>query len=275
MIERGLNLLKDKPSNSNWLLLLSYDGFNYHGWQVQNEENTIEGELEKAIRTLTGKCVKVFGAGRTDSKVHAINQTAHFFSNADFSAESWCSAFNAVLPPDIAVKCVLPVSSTFHARHSSLAKRYRYLIHNKPYPSPFNSHYSWWLRRPLDLNAMRQAARHFIGEHDFSAFRSSRCLSPSPVKIINDIIVSPIHSPFASLKIEVEANSFLQHMVRIIIGTLAAVGEKRLFADDIPSILEDKDRRKSGKTAPPYGLYVQKVYYDEREVRWPSQVIDL
>ena len=129
--------------------------------------------------------------------------------------------------------------------------------------------------RPLDLNAMRQAARHFLGEHDFSAFRSSRCVSPSPVKIINDILVSPIHSPFASLKIEVEANSFLQHMVRIIIGTLAAVGEKRLLADDIPRILEDKDRRKSGKTAPPYGLYAQKVYYDEREVRWPSQVIDL
>ena len=266
--------MKDNPSLPNWLLLLSYDGFNYHGWQIQNDKKTIEGELEKSIHTLTGKRVKVFGAGRTDSKVHAINQTAHFFLDADFSAESWSVALNAVLPSDITVKCVQAVSSTFHARHSSLAKRYRYLIHNKPYPSPFNSHYSWWLHKPLDLKAMRQAAKHLIGEHDFSAFRSSRCSAPSPVKIIRDIIVTPIHTPFASLRIEIEANSFLQHMVRIIIGTLVAVGEKRLIADDIPRILQSKDRRKSGKTAPPYGLYVLKVYYGEREVRWPSQVID-
>ena len=267
--------MEDNPSLRNWLILLSYDGFDYHGWQIQNDKNTIEGELEKAILTLTGSAVKVFGAGRTDSKVHAINQTAHFFSDANFSAESWCSALNAVLPADIAVKYVLPVSSTFHARHSSFAKRYRYLIHNKSYPSPFNSHYSWWLRKPLNLKEMKQAARHFIGEHDFSAFRASQCLAPSPVKTIKDLVVSPIHTPYASIRIEVEANSFLQHMVRIITGTLVAVGEQRLFPEEIPDILQSKDRQKSGKTAPPYGLYVLKVYYDDQDVQWPSPVIDL
>ena len=256
-------------------MLLSYDGYNYHGWQIQTSHNTIEAELEKAIQTLTGTFVKVFGAGRTDSKVHALNQTAHFFSDADFSSEKWRSALNAVLPPDIVVKCVLPVSSSLHARHSSIAKRYRYLIYNKPYPPPLAHHHSWWIRKALDLKAMQIATKHFIGEHDFSAMRSSQCSAPSPVKIIKELTITPVNTPIASLCIEVEANSFLHHMVRIIVGTLVAVGEHRLDPDHIPNILQSKDRRKSGKTAPPYGLYVLKVYYNDQEVRWPPSVVDL
>ena len=256
-------------------MLLSYDGFNYYGWQIQTTYNTIEAELEKAIKILTGKGVKVFGAGRTDSKVHALNQTANFFSDAGFSSEKWRSALNAVLPAEIVVKCVLPVSPSFHARYSSVAKRYRYLIYNKPFPTPLGHHYSWWIRKSLDLKAMQLASKHFIGEHDFSAIRSSQCSSPSPVKIIKELTITPIDTPVASLCIEVEANSFLQHMVRIIVGTLVAVGEHRFAPNNIPYILQSKDRQKSGKTAPPYGLYVLKVYYNDQDIQWPPSVVDL
>ncbi len=256
-------------------MLLSYDGFNYHGWQVQKHHNTIEAELENAIATVIGKVVRVFGAGRTDAKVHALNQTASFFSDINFSPEKWRLALNAVLPTSIVIKCVQEVPSDFHARHSSTAKLYRYLIYNKPYPTPFATHYSWWIRKPLDLVAMQQAAQSFIGEHDFSAFRSSQCSSPSPVKSIHQLTIYPLNTSAASLCIEIKANSFLQHMVRIIVGTLVAVGEHRFHPDSILSILTSKDRRQSGKTAPPYGLYVLQVEYDNHDIQWPPDVLDL
>lgn len=255
-------------------MLLSYDGFHYHGWQIQKNQNTIQAELEKALTTLTGNSIKVFGAGRTDAQVHALNQTANFFSDASFTAEKWRSALNSILPADIVVKCVLPVPSDFHARHSSIAKRYRYLINNRPYPSPFPSHYSWWIRNPLDLASMQSATKHFVSSHDFSAFRASQCSAPSPVKTISELILFPFETPSASLCIEIEANSFLQHMVRIIVGTLVAVGEHRFRPNQIPDILASKDRQKSGKTAPPYGLYVLKVDYDDATLQWPPNVLD-
>ncbi|MBF0279070.1 MAG: tRNA pseudouridine(38-40) synthase TruA [SAR324 cluster bacterium] len=254
-------------------MLLAYDGFHYHGWQIQTSHNTIEAELEKAIQTLTGKKVKICGAGRTDAQVHALNQTASFFSDADFSPLKWRTALNAVLPSDITVKSVLAVPECFHARHNSIAKRYRYLIFNHPFPSPFSPHYSWWIQKPLDLAAMKEAARYFIGEHDFSAFRSSQCSSPSPVKNIKEISIRSEDTPIQSLSIEIEANSFLQHMVRIIVGTLVDVGQHRFSPESILQMLKSRDRQKSGKTAPPYGLYVLSVIYKSHEIQWPSSTL--
>ena len=254
-------------------MLLSYDGHHYHGWQIQKNQNTIQAELEKALATLTGGSTKVFGAGRTDAQVHALNQTASFFSEAHFTPEKWRVALNALLPSDIVVKCVLSVPATFHARHSAHAKRYRYLINNRPYPSAFKGHHSWWIRKPLDVEAMQAAASSFIGQHDFSAFRSSQCASPSAVKTLHELTLRFVQHSNATLCIEVKANSFLQHMVRIIVGTLVAVGEHRLAPSDIPEILRQKDRQKSGKTAPPYGLYMLTVYYDTA-IPWPDDVID-
>lgn len=254
-------------------MLLSYDGHLYHGWQIQKHQNTIQAELEKALARLTGHAIKVCGAGRTDAQVHALNQTANFFSEAPFTAEKWRVALNAVLPSDIVVKCVLSVPATFHARHSARAKRYRYLINNRPYPCPFSSHNSWWIRKPLNFEAMEKAAKHFIGQHDFSAFRSVQCSSPSALKTIHELTLTLVKNYNASLCIEIKANSFLQHMVRIIVGTLVAVGENRLAPNDIPKLLHEKDRQKSGKTAPPYGLYMLKTYYDEA-IQWPAEIID-
>lgn len=261
------------PSSKNWLLLLSYDGFNYHGWQIQKHQNTIEAELESAVFKLTGKETAVCGAGRTDSKVHALNQTANFLTETNFTADKWRNALNGVLPSDISVKSALSIPLSFHARHSALGKRYRYLIFNKPFSSPFANHYSWWVRKPLDVDAMSSAIPYFIGEHDFSAFRSSQCSSPSPLKTLRDLTIRYINTPNANICIEVEANSFLQHMVRIIVGTLVAIGEHKILPQDIPHILKSKDRQKSGKTAPPYGLYVLKVYYPDF-IQWPADVFD-
>ena len=257
------------------MLLLSYDGSAYHGWQVQKSHHTIEAELEQALATLTQQTTKVLGAGRTDAGVHALNQTANFFSAAPFTADKWRAALNGVLPSDLVVKHVLSVPDEFHARHSAIAKRYRYLIYNKPYPSPFANPYSWWVRRPLNLEAMREAATHLLGSHDFSAFRASRCSSPSPVKHLQELEIQPITTSSATLSLEVQANSFLQYMVRIIVGTLVDVGLESYPPDRLKTILESRDRRQSGKTAPAHGLYVLQVVYGDPHVEWPSHVIDL
>ncbi|MGK5094138.1 tRNA pseudouridine(38-40) synthase TruA [Deltaproteobacteria bacterium TL4] len=259
----------------NWLLLLSYEGTSYHGWQIQPQCNTIEGELEKAILRLTQESVKVLGAGRTDAGVHALNQTASFCSNASFTAAQWQRALNSLLPSSIVVKHVLSVPETFHARHSAVGKRYRYLIYNRPYPSPFACHSSWWIPRALDLSAMRQAASFLLGEHDFSSFRAASCSSPSPRKQMRSITITEIQAPYASLSVELEANSFLQHMVRIITGTLVEAGLKKRTPESMQMLLEAKDRTQGGMTAPACGLYVLEVQYPEGELEWPTQVIDI
>lgn len=256
----------DLAEKKNWLLLLSYNGWNYHGWQIQPKHETIESELEKAINTLTGEKIKVYGAGRTDAKVHALNQTANFYTDSKFSAEKWQQALNGLLPSEIVVKCVLPVPLKFHARHNATGKRYSYLINNYQYPSPFGLNLCWWIHRELDWDSMAKAAGFLIGEHDFSSFRASGCSSPSPVKKINEIVIKPTENHFATHSIEIEGNSFLQHMVRIIVGTLVDVGEKRKKPEDVEKILQSKDRTKSGRTAPAHGLYVLKVHYKDEEI---------
>ncbi|MBF0349917.1 MAG: tRNA pseudouridine(38-40) synthase TruA [SAR324 cluster bacterium] len=261
-------------SHQNWLLLLSYEGTAYHGWQVQPTQRTIEGELESAIFEITREHVKVLGAGRTDAGVHALNQTASFQSNSSFTAEKWFKALNSVLPKDIVVKHVLPVDPAFHARYNARGKRYRYLLTNGSWQSPFARSHSWWIRNPLNLEKMRTAASFLLGTHDFSSFRASGCSSPSPIKDMREILIHPVTSPLGNLCLEIEASSFLQHMVRILTGTLVDVGMEKRDPEEIPLLLEAKDRTKSGKTAPAHGLYVLKVHYDPEEVLWPPGVLD-
>lgn len=258
----------------NWLLLLSYDGAGYHGWQVQPQQATIEGALESAIHHLTGEPVKVFGAGRTDSGVHALNQTAGFISSTLFSPEKWRVALNAVLPDDIVVKHVQPVPDDFHARHSAIGKRYRYLICNLPYQPPFARKTSWWVRFPLDVEAMRKAGSRFVGEHDFSAFRAAQCSSPNPVKELRELSIIEDHTRSAVLQVEMEANSFLQHMVRILVGTLVEAGMGKLKPEQMDSILKSRNRGRAGPTAPAHGLYALRVIYPEGTVSWPTEVMD-
>ena len=262
------------PSESNWLLLLSYDGTNYNGWQVQPNQPTIEGTLEEALLRLTGNIVKVHGSGRTDAGVHGLNQTATFSVVSEFSPEKWRLALNGVLPDDLVVKHVQQVPAAFHARHSSIGKRYRYLVCNLPYRSPFSRNKSWWVRKPLDLDAMREAASELTGRNDFSAFRAAGCSSPNPVKDLREILCDVKPWLHANLCLETEADSFLQHMVRIIVGTLVQVGTGKLKPQQMKGILESRDRVQAGPTAPAHGLYALSVRYPEGTVSWPEEVMN-
>lgn len=258
----------------NWLLLLTYDGRNYHGWQVQPNGNTIQAELERALAHLTQQVTPVFGAGRTDAGVHALNQTAHFFSDRFSSPRKWCQALNGILPSDIVVKEVISVPSSFHARYSAQGKWYRYLVYNKPYYPPFARPYSWWVRDSLDFGAMSQAARHLEGTYDFSAFRATNCGSPHPIKTIQTIEWHFLHQPSATLAFEVCASGFLKNMVRILVGTLIDVGCGRIHPEEIPKILDSKNRNLAGKTAPAHGLYVLEVLYDPKMVQWSTNCVE-
>ena len=264
------------PSAQNWLLLLTYVGTRYCGWQVQLNLPTIEDTLEQAVKRLTGESVKVHGAGRTDSGVHALNFTANFKTSAENfkTPEKWRIALNAVLPDDIVVKYAQTVSPEFHARHSASGKRYRYLICNLPYQPAFSRKQSWWINQTLDIKKMEEAAQILSGEHDFSAFRAANCSSPSPRKNLHEILISKKRFRYSTLQIEFEANSFLQHMVRIISGTLVEVGQGRKSVDDVAEALESGQRKLAGITAPGHGLYSLSVIYPQGMIKWPKEVID-
>ena len=264
------------PTAQNWLILLKFDGTRYHGWQIQPNSPTIEDILKRAIELLTGETVEVFGAGRTDSGVHALNFTANFkISTENFKTpEKWRKALNAVLPHDIVVKCLQAVPSKFHARHDAIAKRYRYLIYNLPYKSAFSQKHSWWINQNLDIKRMREAAIILTGEYDFSAFRSTSCTSPHPVKNLSEILITKKKLLYSTMQIEFEANSFLQHMVRIMTGTLVEVGLGRRKIDDLPKVLKSGQRKLAGVTAPAHGLYSLKVIYPKGKIDWPLEVID-
>ena len=264
------------PSAQNWLLLLTFDGACYHGWQVQPNSPTIQNTLQNAIKRLTGETVMVHGAGRTDSGVHALNYTANFNSTSKNikTSEKWRSSLNAILPDDIVVKSVQTVSVDFHARHNAIGKRYRYLISNHSYHSPFTIKKSWEIGQILDIDMMKQVAEVLKGEHDFSAFRSSNCSSPNTVKDIREISIGKSHFQNSILQIEIEANSFLQHMVRIITGTLVEAAQARISCSDVKKALKKGDRNLAGRTAPAHGLYSLKVIYPDGLVKWPQEVID-
>jgi len=264
------------PTAQNWLILLKFDGTHYHGWQVQPNLPTIEKKVEQAIKHLTGKFVEVNGSGRTDSGVHALNFTANFKVSTKKieTAEEWRKALNAVLPDDIVVKCLQSVPDEFHARHNAVGKRYRYLINNLPYKSAFSSNHSWWINKTLDTKLMQEAALILSGVHDFSAFRSVNCTSKNPVKEIREIIITNKRLHCSTLQLEFEANSFLQHMVRIITGTLVEVGLGRRKKDDLFKVLESGQRKFAGVTAPPHGLYSLEVIYPKGMIEWPLEVID-
>jgi len=218
----------------------------------------------------------VHGAGRTDSGVHALNYTANFNSTSKNikTTEKWCSALNAVLPDDIVVKSIQTVSVDFHARHNAIGKRYRYLISNMSYHSPFTKNKCWQIGKILDIDMMKQVADILIGKHDFSAFRSSNCNSPNTVKDIREISIGKSQFQNSILQIEIEGDSFLQHMVRIITGTLVEAAQHRISCVDVKKALKNGDRNLAGVTAPAHGLYSLKVIYPEGLVSWPLEVID-
>ncbi len=204
----------------NWLISLTFDGFDYHGWQIQPNVPTIQRELEQALFAIHQRRIRVNGSGRTDAQVHARLFYANFHSTKSLSPEKWSHALNGLLPQAIRIQKTKQVSDDFHARHSSLKKRYCYLIQNSPIANPFSLKYAWHLSQRLDFDLMQKATTLLEGSYDCSAFRAAACSSPSTLKQIDYVRLEPLaHHPFATHAIEIQANSFLQHMVRIMVGT--------------------------------------------------------
>jgi len=240
---------------------LEYEGTRYHGWQIQPNAPTIQECVERALRIVLNEPCRVVGAGRTDAGVHALGQVAHFETDRPIPASALLRALNSLLPADIAVREVREVPETFHARKSAVRKRYVYWILNDPRRSALWDRFCWHVPAPVDLSAMKAAAAFLTGRHDFSSFRASGCESgDNPVREIELLRVEPMEGSF--VRISVEAASFLRHMVRNMVGTLVEVGLGRIGVNDVPGILEARDRRRGGRTAPGRGLFLEWVCYE-------------
>lgn len=242
----------------NIKLVLEYDGTAYHGWQRQINAPTVQGIIADKIHVVTKSKVNLIGAGRTDAGVHAVGQVASFRTEARLEPAAWQRALNSLLPPDIVVKEAKEVSEKFHARFSAKGKIYQYRILNCPHRSALDRLSVWHLPYRLNITAMKQAARNLLGQHDFAAFQGSegetktdRChLKRLTIRRSGDLIT-----------ITMEADRFLQHMVRNIVGTLVEVGRGKRKAQEVKHILQSRDRRLAGPTAPPQGLCLVEVKY--------------
>jgi tRNA pseudouridine38-40 synthase len=238
---------------------LEYDGGPFAGWQRQENGPSIQSSLEEAIFKLSGERVTVTGAGRTDAGVHARGQVAHFDLVKEFSGDTIRDALNAHLRP--APVAVLEASVTvpdFHARFSAIGRHYEYRILCRRAPPALDRGRVWHVSRALDVEAMQNAAQSFIGQHDFTTFRSSECQAKSPVKTLDrfDVSVQGDEIVFYT-----RARSFLHHQVRSMVGTLKLVGEGKWRTSDVARALEACDRRQCGTVAPPEGLTLLRVDY--------------
>ena len=241
---------------------VEYDGRPYHGWQYQDEVISVQKVFEAAVEKFVGEFVRVYVSGRTDAGVHALGQVVHFDLPKYYPAEAVMNAINHYLKPDpVAVKACEEVSEDFHARFSSKKRYYMYRIINRRAPLTFEAGLAWGVYKPLDIDAMNEAARHLIGTFDFTSFRASECQANSPIKTLEKLEVTrSIENPL-EIRVHTESRSFLHHQVRNMVGTLVLVGKGSWQPIDVKHALEACDRRAGGPTAPADGLYFVKVDY--------------
>lgn len=246
---------------------VEYDGANFHGWQTQNHtRRTVQAAVETALSKVADHPVKVICAGRTDAGVHAAEQVIHWETAVAREMRAWVFGANANLPKTASVLWATEVPDDFHARYSALRRRYHYVIFNREVRPTYLAWRTAWEFRPLDEGRMAEAARHLVGEHDFSAYRAQECQAKSPVRTLYHLEVTR-HGPLIML--DLEANAFLHHMVRNIAGVLIAVGMGKRPTDWSREVLESRRRALGGVTAPPHGLYFTSVTYPA-EYRLPQ-----
>ena len=240
-------------------LTIEYDGAPFRGWQVQNDDLTVQGALQTAAKSLSGEDVLVYGAGRTDAGVHALGQVAHLDLTKPFRADQVRDGLNAHLRPHpIGVLAAEIVDENFEARFSAIRRHYRYRIVNRRADLAIDLGRAWRVPKPLDTDAMHRAAQQLVGKHDFTTFRAMECQAKSPEKTLETLDVARDGD---NVTIATSARSFLHHQVRSMVGSLAWVGEGRWSADDLKSALDAQDRAACGPVAPPDGLYLVKVEY--------------
>ncbi|MES2975056.1 MAG: tRNA pseudouridine(38-40) synthase TruA [Pseudomonadota bacterium] len=241
---------------------VSYNGQAYEGWQSQSSGLTIQDKLEDALRKFTTQPVSTLCAGRTDSGVHGLMQVVHFDTPLERDMSSWVRGTNRFLPADIAIQWAMSVPDAFHSRASAIARRYAYVLLQSPVRPSVEAGRVGWAFRPLDGEAMRNAAGHLLGEHDFTSFRASACQARSPVKTLTRLEISQ-RGPY--WRFEFEANAFLHHMIRNIMGCLVAVGQGSQPAGWVHEVLAARDRDAAAPTFSPDGLYFLGPVY---EARW-------
>jgi len=239
-------------------LTLEYDGTDFVGWQLQPNGRSVQEELEKGLARLCGEPVRVTGAGRTDSGVHARGQVASLRVPRTLPLKAWTAGLNALLPDDMACVGAEAAPEGFDARRWARGKRYAYAILMTTVRSPLERGRAWEIRRPLDVEAMRRAAPALLGVHDFSALRAADCPARTTVREIRKL---EIRQSGPRVELVVEATAFLKHMVRNIVGTLVEVGHGRREAESLTVLLEGRDRTRAGPTAPPHGLVLDEVFY--------------
>lgn len=237
---------------------ITYEGSPFEGWQSQPSGNTVQDCVERALQAVAGVPVRIAGAGRTDTGVHAVGQVAHFDCDAVRPDSAWVRGGNSNLPPEIAIQWAKPVDEQFHARFSALARSYRYVLYNHPVRPALASRHAGWIHLPLDIDAMRGGLAHLIGRHDFTSFRSSQCQAATPVRTIEQGTIS-VAGPYVIF--DITADAFLHHMVRNIVGSLVYVGKGRFSPDWVGELLEKRDRSRAAPTISPAGLYLQSVRY--------------
>lgn len=242
----------------NIKLLIEYDGTNYCGWQRQPKDPSVQEELERAILKLTGKSVTVVGSGRTDSKVHALEQVANFNISSKIPASKFKLALNGLLPQDIAIKSSSEVHLDFHACDDAKLKEYKYLIYNGKTRSPIKRNHSYFISKKLNFKDMEYALRFFIGTHDFRGFMATGSSIKGTVRNITDASIVKNED---MIEVTIQGTGFLYNMVRIIVGTLIDIGRGKIDKNSIEDIIESRDRIKAGHTADAKGLYLSKVFY--------------
>ena len=247
-------------------IIVAYDGTNYNGWQIQPAGITIEGILNQALTELTKEPVTVIGASRTDSGVHALGNVAVFDTNTRIPPEKISYALNQRLPEDIVVQNSCEVPPDFHPRRCASRKTYEYKILNRTFPMPLNRYDSYFTYRKIDVEKMRQAARQLTGEHDFKSFCSIHAQSETTVRTIYSLDVKKEQD---LITIRVTGSGFLYNMVRIIAGTLLQVGTGERIPDEMPDILQAKDRGAAGPTAPAHGLTMIGIEFCESILQSP------
>lgn len=240
------------------MLTVAYDGTSYHGWQVQQNGETIEGVLNRCLSELLQEDIEVIGASRTDSGVHALGNVAVFDTQTRIPAEKIAYALNARLPEDIRIQDSKEVDSQFHPRHCDSRKTYEYRIYNAPFPLPTERLYSHFSYTPFDIGRMQEAAAYFVGAHDFKSFCSADAQVESTVRHVDSVEVEKSGN---LITIRVTGRGFLYHMVRIMAGTLMEVGRGSLEPQEIVRILAAKDRSAAGPTAPACGLTLVKYEF--------------
>lgn len=240
---------------------MEYDGSRFCGWQTQPQGCGVQDALERALGGVANSPVETVCAGRTDAGVHALAQVVHFDTGADRSATAWVRGVNALLPPPCAVNWAQPVAEDFHARFSAVTRTYRYVLLNHPVRPAADHARVGWFHPPLDLDRMQRAARLLVGEHDFSAFRSSECQARTPVRRLSRLDVARRGD---YVVFDLSANAFLHHMARNIVGCLVYVGKGKHPPEWLGEVLAGRDRGRAAPTFDAAGLYLARVEYDAR-----------